>query len=429
MTEVAWTLAIFIISYAFLIFEKGNRALVAVAGGTAMVFVGVLDLNAAFFQYVDWHTLTLLLAMMILVLVTSQSGLFEYMAIKAAQFVGGRALPLFFLLAAMTAVGSAFLNNVTTVLLLAPMAMKVTGMLNVPSLPYLLAIILASNIGGTATLIGDPPNLMIGQAVPELTFNDFLVHLGPPVLVIFICVMLGLACYYRRSLQGDPYLRNRLMNMEAKAYIKNSRLMVKSVSVLTATLIGFTLQPFLGVELTAIAMAGALLILFISYQEVDTEALYKDVEWVTIFFFVGLFILVGGLEEQGVIDELAQSLIYATKGDVPTTSLLILWMSGVLSGFVDNVPFVAAMIPIIEEFEQFGVVDLDPLWWSLALGACLGGNATLIGSTANVVVAGLAAKAGTPFSYMDFLKIGVPVVFLSFIIATVYVLFRYLLMY
>ncbi|MBU8905499.1 ArsB/NhaD family transporter [Desertibacillus haloalkaliphilus] len=425
--EVTLAFIIFTISYIIIISEKLNRALVACLGGVMMLFVGVIDLDAAFLQHIDWHTITLLLAMMILVSITSQSGAFEYIAVTVAKQVKGKPVPLLIFLSILTAVGSAFLNNVTTVLLIVPIVLTLTRMLEMNAVPFLLTIILASNIGGTATLIGDPPNLMIGQAVEHLSFNDFLFHLGPVVLFIFIVILTGLVMYYRNSLKVTTENQMRLLAIEPKSYLKHKPLLIKSVSVLAVTTFGFIIQPLLKVELTSIAMAGALLLMLLTHQEQNIEEVFKSVEWVTLFFFVGLFMLVGGLKDVGIIDEIAKSIIYYTDGDLPKTSIFILWSSGILSGFVDNIPFVAAMIPVILEFENYGMTNLDPLWWALALGACLGGNGTLIGATANVIVAGLAMKAKQPFSYMEFLKVGAPVALVSFIISTVYLYVRYLI--
>ncbi|MBB5173207.1 ArsB/NhaD family transporter [Texcoconibacillus texcoconensis] len=425
--EVTAAFLIFVISYIFIMTEKVNRALVACFGGVLMLFVGVLDLDATFVEHIDWHTIVLLLSMMILVSITSQSGFFEYVAIKVAQLIRGRPILLLIFTATMTGVGSAFLNNVTMVLLIVPIILTLTRMLEVSAIPYLLATILASNIGGTATLIGDPPNLMIGQAVDHLTFNSFLVHLGPVVIVVFIVVMVGVALLYRKQLTVSVDKRKALMSMDPKAYLGEAPLLFKSLMVLTMTTVGFMLQPILQVELTSIAMAGALLLMLLTQREQDTEEVLGSVEWVTLFFFIGLFMLVGGLQEVGIIDEIAKSIIYYTEGDVPKTSMLILWVSGILSGFVDNIPFVAAMIPVILEFQEYGMQDLDPLWWALALGACLGGNGTLIGASSNVIVAGLAIKAKQPFTYMDFLKIGAPTALISFIISSVYLYVRYLM--
>ncbi|MCK0471124.1 ArsB/NhaD family transporter [Halalkalibacter sp. APA_J-10(15)] len=423
---VTLALVIFLASYFFIIIEKFNRAVIACFGGVLMLVFGVYDINIAFLHHIDWHTITLLLAMMILVSITSQSGFFEYIAVSLAKKVQGRPLPLLFAVASLTAVGSAFLNNVTTVLLLVPIIFTLTSLLKLPPVPFLLTVVMASNIGGTATLIGDPPNLMIGQAVSHLTFNDFLINLSPVVILIFFVVMFGLLWMYRKQLLVSDQDRKKLMAINPALYIKNKTLLVKSVSILTITTIGFIIQPFIHVDLTSIAMVGALLLMLVTHDEQDMEDVFRSVEWVTLFFFVGLFLLVGGLKEVGIIDELAKAIIYYTEGDLPKTAIFILWGSGILSGFVDNIPFVAAMIPVILEFQEFGMNELDPLWWALALGACLGGNATIIGATANVIVAGMALRAKCPFSYWEFLKVGAPIAFVSFFISTIYLYFRYL---
>ncbi len=425
--EITFALIIFVLSYTFIIGEKYNRALVACFGGVLMLFTGVLDLDAAFITYIDWHTIALLFSMMILVSVTSQSGLFEYIAVTVAKFVKGKPVPLLIVLSILTGVGSAFLNNVTTVLLVVPIVLTLTKILNISAIPFLFAIIVASNIGGTATMIGDPPNLMIGQAVEYLNFNEFLFHLGPVVIFIFIVVVSTMAFLYRKQLKVTDGARQQLMQMNPRKYLKHKSLLIKSTLVLMVTTTGFMIQPLLKVELTSVAMAGALLLLLLTHHEQDVEDVFKSVEWVTLFFFIGLFMLVGGLEEVGIIDEIAKSIIYYTEGDLPTTALLILWISGILSGFIDNIPFVAAMIPVILEFESYGMTNLDPLWWSLALGACLGGNATLIGATGNVIVAGLARKENQSFSYLEFLRIGTPIALASIVISSFYIYFRYLI--
>ncbi|RSL29249.1 hypothetical protein D7Z54_32305 [Salibacterium salarium] len=431
MEDVVLALIVFIISYSFLIAEKGDRALVACSGGLMMVVLGIMDLSLVFFRYIDWHTIILLLSMMIIVSISSQSGMFEFAAIKTAQFVRGKPMPLLLLLSLLTAFGSAFLNNVTTVLLITPIVFTLTNMLKLRPMPYLMAIIVSSNIGGTATLIGDPPNLMIGQAAPDLTFNDFLIHLGPPAAVIFFIVVTGVAFYYRKEWKYNDReeLNKALMQLNAFDYIKSKSLLNKSIVVLLLTISAFLLQPFLKIELTAMAMGGALLLMFLTQTQADPEKVFKRMEWTTIFFFAGLFMLVGGLEETGLLEELAKGLMFFTEGHIAQTSLSMLWISGLVSGFVDNIPFVAAMIPVILELEGYGMGDLSPIWWSLALGACLGGNATLIGATANVIVAGMASKEGHGFSYIDFFKVGFPVAFLSLFISTIYIYVRYLMFY
>ncbi|GAE35098.1 Na+/H+ antiporter NhaD type [Halalkalibacter akibai JCM 9157] len=364
--------------------------------------------------------------MMILVSITSQSGFFEYVAVSLARAVQGRPIPLLIVISSLTAFGSAFLNNVTTVLLIVPIIFTLTSLLKLPAVPFLLTIVMASNIGGTATLIGDPPNLMIGQAVEHLTFNDFLIHLSPVVIIIFAVVMFGLVILYKKQLVVSKEDQAKLLALDPTTYIKDKKLLIKSVSVLTMTTLAFVFQPLIQVDLTSIAMVGALLLMLITHEEQDMEEVFRSVEWVTLFFFVGLFMLVGGLKEVGIIDEIAKSIIYYTEGDLPKTAMFILWGSGILSGFVDNIPFVAAMIPVILEFQEFGMSNLDPLWWALALGACLGGNATIIGATANVIVAGIAVKNKHSFSYWEFLKVGFPIAIVSFIISTVYLYIRYL---
>lgn len=423
---VTLALIIFLCSYFFIITEKLNRAVIACFGGVLMLVFGVYEINAAFLHHIDWHTITLLLAMMILVSITSQSGFFEYVAVSLARAVQGRPIPLLIVISSLTAFGSAFLNNVTTVLLIVPIIFTLTSLLKLPAVPFLLTIVMASNIGGTATLIGDPPNLMIGQAVEHLTFNDFLIHLSPVVIIIFAVVMFGLVILYKKQLVVSKEDQAKLLALDPTTYIKDKKLLIKSVSVLTMTTLAFVFQPLIQVDLTSIAMVGALLLMLITHEEQDMEEVFRSVEWVTLFFFVGLFMLVGGLKEVGIIDEIAKSIIYYTEGDLPKTAMFILWGSGILSGFVDNIPFVAAMIPVILEFQEFGMSNLDPLWWALALGACLGGNATIIGATANVIVAGIAVKNKHSFSYWEFLKVGFPIAIVSFIISTVYLYIRYL---
>jgi Na+/H+ antiporter NhaD/arsenite permease-like protein len=427
LMETAIVLFTFFICYFFIITEKINRALIACGGGLVLLLSGIYDIDVVFVEYIDWKTIGLLFSMMVLVSITSQTGVFEYVAIKVAQSVQGKPIPLLVVVATLTAIGSAFLDNVTTVLLFVPILLTITRLIEVPPVPYLITLIISSNIGGTATLIGDPPNIMIGQAVKHLTFNAFLVNLAPVVVIIFVMVIIGLTLVYKKELSASPLKQNKIMNLNASDFIKVSPALYKSVTVLFLTILGFILHPFLHIDLTSVAMSGALLLMLLTSEEQDVEEIFKSVEWVTLFFFMGLFMLIGGLEKVGIIDEFAKGIIYYTEGDLRKTALLILWTSGVFSGFVDNIPFVAAMIPVINEFQTYGMVNIDPLWWSLALGACLGGNATLIGASANVVVAGLALREKEPVHFMEFIKIGVPVVFISLIIATTYVYFKFLI--
>lgn len=427
--EVILATVIFIISYIFIMSEKINRAVVALSGGALLLLTGVYSANDMFLHYIDWNTIALLFSMMLLISITEKTGLFSFIAIRFAQKVRGSPVPLFIGVSILTAVGSALLDNVTTVLIFVPIILKITKQLNLPAFPYLLTIIFSSNIGGTATLIGDPPNIMIGQAVDHLTFLSFVNHLAPLALIIFLIMLGVMVPLFRRTLTVKSINVEELLTIDASSYLVKTPMLYQSITVLILTLSGFLLHSFLHIELTVIALSGAILLLLLTEKEIETEQIFAKVEWVTLFFFIGLFTLVGGLEEVGIIDELARAIVLSTDGDFSKTALLILWISGLFSGIVDNIPFVAAMIPVIQEFESYGMVYLDPIWWSLALGACLGGNATLVGASANVVVAGLAEGANQKISFIRFMLYGIPFVLFSLIISTFYIYVRYLIPY
>lgn len=420
---------IFIVSYIFIMTERINRAVVAMAGGALLLLTGVYSVDDVFENYIDWNTISLLFSMMVLISITEKTGLFSFIAVRFAQQIRGAPVPLFIGVSILTALGSAMLDNVTTVLILVPIILKVTKQLNLPAFPYLLIIIFSSNIGGTATLIGDPPNIMIGQAVENFTFLSFINHLAPVAVIMFFIMLMIMLPLFRKTLQAQNRNVDELMKTEASSYLVKTPMLYQSIAVLTMTLIGFLLHSFIHIDLTVIALSGAILLLLLTEKELETEKVFSRVEWVTLFFFIGLFTLVGGLESAGIIDELARAIILWTDGDFAVTAILILWISGLFSGIVDNIPFVAAMIPVVEELEGYGMVYLDPIWWSLALGACLGGNATLVGASANVVVAGLAEGENQKLSFIRFLLYGLPFVILSLIVATVYIYIRYLIPY
>ncbi|MFD1335361.1 ArsB/NhaD family transporter [Oceanobacillus iheyensis] len=427
--EITLTAIIFIVSYIFIMTEKINRAIIALAGGTLLILTGVYTIDEVFTQYIDWNTIALLFSMMVLISITEKTGLFTFIAIRFAQKVKGNQVALLIGSGILTAIGSAFLDNVTTVLIFVPIMIQITKLLKLPLFPYLLMIIFSSNIGGSATLIGDPPNIMIGQAVDHFTFLSFLQHTAPVAIIMFVIQLVLLLVLFRKPLKNARPEVEKIVKLDAKEKLLISPLLYKSVSVLLLTIMGFILHSIVHVSMTAIALSGAILLLLLTEKDLHTENVFSKVEWVTLFFFIGLFTIVGGLEQVGIIDELARLLVATTEGDYVTTTILILWMSGIFSGFIDNIPFVAAMIPVIQEFESYGMIYLDPIWWALAIGACLGGNATLIGASANVVVAGMAESAGEKISFLRFMKFGMIIVLLSLIVSSIYIYFRYLLPY
>lgn len=417
-------IGIFLVIYGFIISEKIHRTIVAMIGGVLMVALGIVDQETAL-HHIDFNTLGLLVGMMIIVSITADTGLFKFVAVWAAKKSKGSPVRIMVALAVITAVGSAFLDNVTTILLMVPVTFSITRQLAVSPMSFLITKIIASNVGGTATLIGDPPNIMIGSAVKELTFSAFINNLAPIAVLIMIVYVPLFVLLYRKQLRTTPDRTQRIMEMDEKLLITDRKLLTKSLSVLGLTIIGFFLHQALHLESATVALAGAFLLLVLTGEHAMEQALAK-VEWATIFFFVGLFVLVAGLMETGVISRLAEQAIEMTGGDPVATSMLILWLSAIASAFLDNIPFVATMIPMIQEMGQMGVADLEPLWWSLALGACLGGNGSLIGASANLIAAGMAAKEGHPLKFLAYLKVGFPLMLISVAMASAYVYFRYL---
>ena len=419
-------IVIFVVAYALIISEKVHRTIVGLFGAMLMILFGIIDQETAV-HHIDFNTLGLLMGMMILVNITSETGLFNFLAIWAAQKVKARPIALLVVLSTITMVCSALLDNVTTVLLTVPITFSITSQLKVDVMPYLISQILASNIGGTATLIGDPPNIMIGSAV-GLDFMAFVENLTLISIIIFILVQFILIGIYHKGLHTQPELEDKIMRLPADAQITDHALLKKCLAVIFLTITFFVLHGSLGLESATVALSGAGLLLLITATE-DEEKIVKvlsKIEWPAIFFFGGLFILVGALVETGVIRMLAAEAIHATGGDVEATAILILWMSAIASAFIDNIPFVATLIPLIQDMGQMGLTNLDPLWWSLALGACLGGNGTLIGASANVVVASMSAQRGRPISFLGFMKVAFPVMIFTIIVSNIYVVLRYL---
>ncbi len=416
------SIIIFVITYIMIMWEKIHRMVVAMTGGILMLLLGFLSQETAIKDDIDFNTLGLLIGMMILVTITRRTGVFEAVAIWAATITQGYPLRLLALLSIITAFASALLDNVTTVLLIVPVTITLTDKLQINPIPFLISEILASNIGGTATLIGDPPNIMIGSAT-GLSFNAFVNNLAPVCILILFVTIGILVLLYRKDLQVDEENRQNILKLHYRDEINDWQLLKKSLAVLGITIVAFGLHGVLHIESATIALAGAMLLMLISREE--PEDILLNIEWPTLFFFIGLFVLVGGLKSTGVIKALAQWGLTITQGQAMETSLLVLWLSAIASAFIDNIPFVATMIPMLQEMGQLSGLDLEPVWWSLALGACLGGNGTLIGASANVIVAGIAEKNGISFSFRQFLKVAFPLMLLSILICHVYVYVRY----
>ena len=424
---------IFVATYALIVSEKVNRAVIALLGASLMISLGILTQQAAI-RGVDFNTIGLLTGMMVIVSITQKCGVFQYVAVWSAKKVNASPWGILVMFSLVTAVFSALLDNVTTVLLIAPITLLITSELKINPYPFLFVVIFSSNIGGTATLIGDPPNIMIGSAA-HLNFNDFLLNLAPITPVILLATLFVIYFVWGRSMTAAKEDRERVMHFQERQAITDIPLLKKSLSVLALVIIGFMSAHSLGLEPATIAMFGAALLLLVvnlgkssEQQTENVEKTLADVEWITIFFFVGLFIVVTGIEHTGLLDILAQKVLALTEGDMATTAITILWISAIASALVDNIPFVATMIPMIEAMAPtFGSEDaLLPLWWSLALGACLGGNGSLIGASANLIVAGFAERTGHRIRFLHFMAMAFPLMLMSIVIATIYVQLRFL---
>lgn len=400
--------------------EKLHRSLAAIVGAMIVLALHVMPFDAAM-EHIDFNTLGVLLGMMLFVSVVKLSGVFEFLAIKCARIAKGDPWKIMLLFVLLTAVLSAFLDNVTTVLLIGPMTLTVCKLLDVNPIPFFMTEILASNIGGTATLIGDPPNIMIGSAA-GFSFLDFILYDAPAVVVILIAILGVFYVMYGRKMKVDDAHRARIMELDEREQIKNMRLLKQSVVMTIAVVIGFMAHGALGLESCIIALGAAGVIMLISGESIE-EAL-SNVEWTTLSFFAGLFVIVGAMAETGVISMLANGLIDATGGNVFVTMLVLLIGSAVISSFLDNIPFVATMIPILLAMESTGM-DVAPLWWAVSLGACLGGNGTLIGASANVVLSDISKKNGYEITFAKFFKTGFPIMLLTILIAGVYLVIRF----
>ncbi|MGL4344054.1 MAG: ArsB/NhaD family transporter [Cellulosilyticaceae bacterium] len=413
-------ITIFIIVMILIMTEKINRTVVAMGGAMLMVLTGIIPSHKVV-NYIDFNTVGVLIGMMLVVSIVKNSGLFEYVAIYTAKKAKGDAWKILISFALITAFLSAVLDNVTTVLLIGPMTLVITQILQLNPIPFLITEILASNIGGTATLIGDPPNIMIGSAA-GLGFNDFVLNSGPAAIIVLVITLPLLYMIYRKELVVKDEFKQEIMSLDENKAIKDTGLLIKSLIVMGLILVGFVLHAQLGLASSIIALSGATLLLLVGKQ--DVEETMCGIEWPTIAFFVGLFILVGGLEEAGIIHALAEGLMRMTAGRPVMMMVLLVWLSAIVSSFLDNIPFVATLIPLILTMEQAGI-DVLPLWWAVSLGACFGGNGTLIGASANVVLATIGEKNGYKIGFGRYMKIGFPMMILSIIIATIYLVLRF----
>ena len=419
MNEVI-AIVVFVVVIVAIMTEKVHRSAAALAGAVALLLTHVLSIDAAI-GYIDFNTIGVLIGMMLFVAVVKNSGMFEYIAIKAAKIAHGDPWKIMVAFILITAALSAFLDNVTTVLLVGPMTITIARILKVNPVPFLITQIIASNIGGTATLIGDPPNIMIGSAA-GLDFMDFLCNTGVAVIFILLATVIMMRFIYKSQLSAEREAIEAVMELDENKAIEDRSLLHKSIVMIILVVIGFVFHGQIGLESATISLTAAAVMLLVGRQNIDY--IISEVEWSTILFFTMLFVVVGGLVETGLIGQLANFVINTTAGHATLTIMVLLWASALLSSGLDNIPFVATLIPLVQAMGEGGV-DVMPLWWAISLGACLGGNGTLIGASANVVLSGISNKHGYPITFKDYTKIGFPLMIMSVLISTVYLLVKY----
>jgi Na+/H+ antiporter NhaD/arsenite permease-like protein len=412
---------IFLVAYGLIASERLDRTLIALLGGLLVVVLGIVDQEEAF-AAIDFNVIFLLAGMMVLAGGLSKTGFFEYVAGYAIHFSRGQPFRLLIILSILTALLAAILDNVTTVVLLTPVTLSIARTLKVSPFPYLISQIFASNIGGTATLIGDPPNILIGSAA-GLDFGAFLLNLAPVVVIIMIAFVGIMWLAFGRNMEDDADRLDILATVDPGAAIKDRRLMFRALAVLILTLVGFLFHSVLGLEAATIALLGATVLMLVG--PLDPHEALRDIEWNTLFFFVGLFMLIEAVVHVGIVGGIADALAEAAGGNLTIATLGILWFSALASAIVDNIPYTATAIPVVHQLADSGL-KAEPMWWALALGACLGGNLTIVGASANIVVANLAARDGHPITFMQFFRYGLGVVIVSLLISTVYLYVRYL---
>jgi Na+/H+ antiporter NhaD/arsenite permease-like protein len=424
MGILSWTaLAIFVGAYLLFLTDKLNRTVVVLAGAAIFLVLHIVDQTKAFLA-IDWNVIFFIIFMMVIIGITKTTGVFHYIAIKAAKTGQGDPLKILILLSLVGAVVSAFIDNVTTVLILTPVTILIAVELGISPVPFIICQSIASNIGGTATLIGTPPNLKIGS-VAHYKFLSFVFHLGPVALINLLVFTLLIFLFFRRHMSISNERKARIMEFDESKALENKPLLIKSLIALFLVISGFLLHETLDVEAATISFFVAALLLVFSGKH-EPEKFLRDVEWGTVFFFIGLFIMVSGLAELGLIKACADFFMRITEGNLPLTSFLLIWISGFFSSLIDNIPYVMAVIPIVEDIAAaLGPEAAMPLWWSLALGAGLGGNATLVGASANVVAVSISTQSGYPIRFLDFLKYGGLATLVSLSLSTGYIFLRY----
>lgn len=419
--EIALAGIIFLITYAAIATERVDKTVAALLGGTLVIVLGIIDSEEAF-RAIDLNVIFLLAGMMILAGILRRTGFFQWVAIRSVKVARGEPFRLLLVLSLVTGVLSAFLDNVTTVVLIAPVTLYIANVLRVSPLPYLISEIFASNILGSSTLIGDPPNILIGSAA-GLGFDEFIINMAPPAVIVFVAFLFMARWFFAKDLSVEPEVRDAVLALDEREVLTEPALLRLSLAVIGVTMIGFLFAKPLNLEVGAIALLGAAVLALLTRSKAET--VLEEVEWATLFFFVGLFMLVESIVHVGIVGAVADGLIELTDGNATITTLGLIWLSGIASAIIDNIPYTATMIPVVEELGASGI-PIKPLWWALALGADLGGNATIVGASANVVVANLAARAGHPIHFFTFLRYGATVTAVSLAISTVYVYVRYL---
>lgn len=418
-------LLVFILTYLCIITEWINKMLAALIGGFVIIVLGVVDQTLAF-SAIDWNVIFFLIGMMLTISVMRQTGMFMYIAIKTAKIAKGSPLKIMAMMFVATAVISAILGSVTTIMILVPIVLLIAEELKITPAPFIITMVIASNMGGASTMIGDPPNILIASAT-KYTFIDFFLNLTPAIVIVMIGSLGLIWLLYRGKMYVSNERRAKIMEYNDKNLITNPKLLWITLGVVGLMLLAFIFQKPLHLENATIAMAAGLILVFIGSRKKVETIILNDIDWITIFFFIGLFMIVEGLVHTGFIDLLAQGVMSITNGEPKTTSMVILWLSGILSGWIDNIPFVAAMIPMIKSIglHMQNAAQVQPLWWALSLGACLGGNGTLVGASANIVAVGIANRNGYKISFMDYTRIGLIFSLESMLLSSVYIWFRY----